>query len=443
MSMWSRVRSWFGPRAEDGETEFRQDRPADPPTRLPSGMQVSGAPQWDSYYEHPGRKLNPAKLLAAYDLADDGEPIEMLDIFADRIEADASLRGDLENRVDSVARKTWQLQEGGDSAEDKKAAQMLEERLRLVPNLLETFEHQLRFNWYGWSATEIDWRRVEGVAAPVWFENVLHRRFRFDPNDRLLLVTKSSLRGEPLRRGKWWVSARSGRRKSSSGLMRTCAWWSMFKSYAVRDWLVWANRFGIPSVYGVYDGEAQPEDIATLKKAVKALGRDGWSVFSDACKIVVEQATQGGKATDVHGAMTELCDGQNAKLVNGATLMTSTGGPGSFALGKVHADRGFSLLSGDASRLSESFEAAVGLPFVRYNGLSARPPRLKIHLVQDQSPETRAKVFAMARNEIGVALDEDQVRQELQLKAPTGKALLPPATPQKGADDGDGAEEAA
>lgn len=286
MSLWSRVRSWFGSGTKDAEVgELAQPKPDPVPDRPPLAFK-RGDPMFEGFAmsTHAGRNLNPARLLAAYDMAELGDPREQCDIFEDRIEVDAHLRSLLETRVDAVARKPWVVQEGGDAPADRTAARLLEERLRLVPNFIETLEHQLRFNWYGYSATEIDWALVDGFISPTWFENVAPQSFRFDPatDEPFLLTTRNIGLGEPLLAGRWWFTARTGRRTAATGYMRTAAWWSMFKGFGVRDWMVWARRFGIPSVHGKHADDATPEDIAALKKAAQNLGRDGWAVFNDA-----------------------------------------------------------------------------------------------------------------------------------------------------------------
>ncbi len=396
----------------------------------PRGRQVVSYPVFDRWVEHPGRRLTLARIFASYNTAEEGDPQWQCDIFDDRIEADAHLRSLLETRVDSVARKPWIIQEGGDDPADKEAAKLLEDALRLVPNFIETLEHQLRFNWYGYSGSEIKWEKKDGLIVPTWFVNVPHRRFRFDELDRPRLQVEGNVDGELLRQGSWWFTCRAGRILAASGLMRTATIWSFFKTSSIRDWLVWANRYGIPMVTGTYNQlESQPEEINVLKKAVKALGTDGWAVFSDLCKITITEVQAGGKAEDVHGALCNLCDAQNSKLLAGATLVMEGGSHGSYAQSRVHENRSFDLIAGDAERLGQAFEQAIGVPFVKWNGFKARPPRLKLQIIRDMTPEGRAKIFVTALNELRLPLDEDQVRQELQLKSPAGAALQPPAQP--------------
>lgn len=410
------------------------ERPAALPAKEPTKRQAVYYPVFDRWSAHPGRKLTTAKLVAAYNSAELGYPADQCDIFDDREEADGHLRAQLGGRIQRVARKEWIVQAGGEADVDREAAKLLERQLRRT-NIIETFEHQLTSNGRGWSLSEIHWERVKGLrpgmelAVPVWFDNVPHRRFQFDDFDRPLLVTRSGAYPEPLVSGRWWYTPLSGRCVAAAGLMRTAAWWSHFKTMTMRDWLVFANRFGIPLVYGQYEDNASDEDKDILKKAVQVLGSDGWAVFSEAAKITIAEANKTGGTGEVHQALLNVCNSEISKLIDGATLTTETQGPGSYALGTEHSGRSFELRTGDAGWLSNSFERYVGRPFCEFNSIPAEPPRLKFHLVRDEDPEKRAKVFDMALNKLRIPLDADQVRQELQLKAPSGEALEPPAAP--------------
>lgn len=374
---------------------------------------------------HPGYGLTMRSLLAIYRMAEMGEPEMQCDLFDDKIEADAHLRSQLEARRDAVAGKPWIIQAGGDTVADKKAAKQLEEALRLVPNFAETLSHQCEAKWYGWSATEIDWDYRDGLFVPAWFANVKHRRFRFDPDGYPLLTSTANPDGEYLEPGKWWITyAGSWENAVRAGLMRTAAIWSLFKTMAFRDWVIFAERFGMPYVTGEHAPTATAEDKKTLDRALAMLGKEGWARFSNLCKIVVHWVEGGGKSSDVHGAIAQACNAENSKLVTGATLTSETGGPGSFALGTVHADEAYDRRAGDGEKVSLRFEQDLGAAFVHFNGMKARPPRIKISVVRDLKPETRAKIADILANNLGLELDEEQIRQEFGFKAPAeGKGL--------------------
>jgi phage gp29-like protein len=371
--------------------------------------------------------LSIGSLLASYEEADDGYPENMCDLFSQRIMVDAHLRAVLGNRRESVARKPWVLQEGGDSPADKQAAVNLESALRDVPGFTAVLEHQLTANPFGWALSEIDWQRVGGLAVPVGIENAPQRRFRFDrKTDTPLLLTKpTDIDGVPLIPGKWWYTHRTDTPLiASSGLMRTAAIWSHFKSLSVRDWLVFADRFGLPYVLGKYEEQVSPEDKATLEAAVAAVGTDGYATVSEACEIALTEAKTGGRAEDVHGSLVTLCDLQISKLIAGATLVQETTGQASYAIGRVHQNTNFALLLGDAGWLAESFADCIGRPFVKFNNLKARPPRLKMYLALDVSIKEQVQIASICANELGMEIDEEQIRDLTLLRRPQGTPLV-------------------
>jgi len=101
-------------------------------------------------------------------------------------------------------------------------------------------------------------------------------------------------------------------------------------------------------------------------------------------------------------------DTQITKLITGSVLMADGGDGGSYAQSKVQQGVRFQITLADALRLSRSFEQAVGVPFVRYNGLEARAPRLKIHVVRDVDPATRMDLYCRGVNELGLDIDSEQ-----------------------------------
>lgn len=396
--------------------------------------------RWSAY---TGHGLSVAKLISSYREADDGYPEAQCSIFEDRIEVDAHLAAVLASRREGVAWKQWTIQEGGDTDADKAVATQLEDALRMVPHFRGVLEHQLLAIPYGYAGTEIVWGRRNGLTVPVGFERVPVRRFVFDENDDpRLRYDAGDIDGHRLRPGSWWWGQRSGRLASRAGLMRTAALWSHFKSIGVRDWLVFADRFGIPYVTAHYDDPNITEEEKNIAElACQNLGTDGYAIMSEGIKLAIHQATTGGSASDVHGALVSLCDAQISKLVDGATLNTESKGNGSYAIGRVHQTRSHDHKKNDAEWLSESFEACVSIPFIHFNGITgARPPQLKMHLGLDLTVTEHVDIAAKCVNELGMPVDEDQIRQMTGLRKPTGAALtgrsVSEAPQEKGPSDG-------
>lgn len=417
----------FDPRLR-GKDALAQIRPRPLGERVPRGRQYTFDQSIERRFatsQTTGAHIT--QITNAYAEAENGFVERMVDLFEKRIESDAHLRAALDNRNEAVSQKPWTIEPGAaagaETQADRDAASELERRLRMVPNFVATLEHQLTFQPYGWAASEITWELIDGIAAPAWFQDISHRRFRFaQETDEQLLRTIETPNGVEMTPGKWWWTCRRGRLTATSGLMRTLLWWSTFKIIAMRDWMIFAERFGIPYVSGQYDPEIHDEDKEVLRSAVRDLGSDGFAIFSKAAEIVIHETAQSRNANNaegIHGTIVGVCDNQISFLVEGATLVSSVDGPGSHALGKVHQNRYFDILLGDAERLSQSFEANVGLPFVRFNGLNARPPRLKMHLGLNLSLQDQVDItIKLANNLEGFLVDEEQMRAITLVRKP-------------------------
>lgn len=416
------------------DAQLRQTRPQPLPAEPPRRQQVRSYPVFDRWTAHPGKKLTIAKINQAFRLAEDGWPETQCDLFDDKIEVDGHLRAVLDSRRDAVAGKDWIVRPGGDAEVDKFAASELERALKRVPNITETYEHQLSSVGYGYAMSEIVWERAGGLfkgvplAVPVWFDNVAKRRFQFGDRDEPLLLQPNKSEGERLRPGKWWVTTRAGRLAARAGLMRTAIWWSHFKTMGFRDWMVLANRFGIPYVYAQYEDPIDDEEKEAAKQAVRMLGSDGWAIFSNAIEIKIAEMTKTGGSGELHDRLISVCNTEISKLIDGTTLGIETPSTyGSYAASRETGGRTFELRVGDANRLARSFATKVGRMFVEFNNIPAEPPRLLFRLVRDDNPLVRGQVFDLARNKLGMRLDEDEVRNDLQIKAVTGNAIEPPA----------------
>ncbi len=405
----------------------------EPPKPLPAqpprpGVVAVSMPRADVFVDHAGWGLTADTIRAAFRMAELGWPQRQCDIFDDVIERDGHTRSLIEGRVDAVAGKSWIVQAGGDSEADAVAAKQLEDAMRRIPDIGQVWEHLLTAPFFGYAAAEMDWDRLDDLAVPVHFALVPHRRFKLVPgtNEPRLLTETNNLEGEPLAPGKWVFATRRHRTLVRAGSMRSVTWWAWLKSLSVRDWQIFASRFGLPFVIGLHGHDANEEEKAKIREAVLSFGKHGGALLPDDTKIEVKEpaSVSSGTGMSVHPGLVQLANQEISKLISGATLTSGEGSSvGSYALGKVHQDRSFDLTLGDAERMANWFQTCVGAPYVRFNGLAARPPRLKFRVVREVDPLVRIQIASIFANELGGELDEDQLRTENDFKAPTGKAL--------------------
>lgn len=375
----------------------------------------------DVYSDRPGYGLTPERVFRIFRDAEMGMTTTQCNLFEDVLENDGHLQGLVNNRIETLAGKEW-LVKSGDPLDDvgKLAADKLGAAMRRA-NTFQLIEHQLAAFWIGWAASEPVWQFIDGWWTPTWFVNMPAQRFCFphDSDELRLTSVTNPYPGEPLM-PHWMVNMTRHRRLARGGAGRCATWWSVFKRMSVRDWIVFAEKFGIPIPMGIYQERAGDESRRVVEQAVIDIGEAGQAVMSELCKIVfAEVPLRGGDAAALHPSIVALCNAELSKLITGATLSVETGGPGSFALGKVHENRGLALLVYDAQRLKNTFRSTIGRDFMRLNGLAGRPePELELQVLPESDPLTRARVASILANELDMTLDETQLRQEFKFRAP-------------------------
>lgn len=403
--------------------------------------------------EHPAVGLTPQLLLAIFNLAEDGYPALQCDTFKGLLETDGTLRDLFEHRAQEGAAAPYTLSAvGGDGLSEEAAAVLAGELAGLA--MPDTFEHLIdESNRGGYGVSEIDWdaKRIDGRwwNVPVNFADVPSRRFCIDvKTDELKLTTADHFEGVPLPPGKMWINRRRGT-LARAGLMRTAAWYALFKRYGTRDWVVFAEKFGIPLPIFKYQtgGTDAAKSIAVAEKALKQFGKAGGAVLPDTVEHEIVESGKAGGSQGVHGSLIEFCNGEMSKLVSGGTLAGDNAGSGgaSYALGNVHAQNKHRKVVSDVRRLGTSFGRCVVLPFLAYNSLrgKVRPPVLELHVVRDQGPKEFLAAAKTMRNDLGIPVSTSQLRRVTGVQAPLDQADAAPGKPAPAPTPAGGNKEAA
>lgn len=394
-------------------------KPSDLPDAPSMALQTKSWPVFDDNVTHPGYGLEPRTLNAIFRGAEQGLLWRQADLYDDLIESDGHLRSLIESRRDAVSSKDWVIQPGAPDHASIAAAESLSRQLRDSLNFHRFVEHQLTSPYYGFAASEVEWGVVEREYQPIVFHNVSHRRFMLASGNQLELIVSGS-KSVPLNAGQWAVSQRPHHNLARAGLLRTAAWWALFKRMSVRDWVVFAERFGIPFAIGVYEDRAGEDAKKALEDALAQLGNAGQVVVHEATKIVFSDVAQRVGNTTVHFDLIKLCEAQMSKLINGATQNVEQGSSGSYAQAVVHETRAYELARADANALAAMFIQDVGRPFIRFNGYpeGTAPPRLKMQVFQEMDPSTRSHVASRVANELGGEIDRGQLYDDLGLRLP-------------------------
>lgn len=386
----------------------------------PRGIATRHLEGFDQSIQHPEFGLEPDVVISIYRQAEQGWSCTQADLFQGVLENDGHLRATVEGRINAVAGKSWQVLPGGDDGQSIAAAAMLDATLKIT-NFGEQLSHMLGARPIGWSGVEIIWDRVGPDILPVWFLDVPTRRFSFNSRDAPELINELSSRTDPLEPGKW-IFTRSkgifGGRTARNGLLRTATWYALFKKWSWRDWVIYAEKFGIPLVVGRYKAGALEDEKAILEEAVEDIGEAGQATMSEETNIEITEAQRGGDSNGLHRSIVKEANEELSKLITGSTLTMSTGGNGSFAQASVHANTSFANVQADEKMLRDSVAMNLFRPFLEWNGFTqAKVPRLVVHISQETDGIARAKEVDMLQA-MGMEIDSEQMREEFHLRVP-------------------------
>ena len=205
-----------------------------------------------------------------------------------------------------------------------------------------------------------------------------------------------------------------------NGLARLVAVMYMLKSFTVRDWWAFGEKFGLPITVGKYGNNASAEDIQTLIDAIASLASDAGCAIPQSMQIDMQETAsrQGGGV--LFESMAEWCDAQTSKAVLGQTMTTDDGSSQSQA--NVHNDVRMDIARWDARQLENTLNEFLVRPFIMLNyGIQDNYPRvcLRINEPEDLKALVEALVPMIDR---GMEVQVSEVRDKFGLSEPEAGA---------------------
>lgn len=195
----------------------------------------------------------------------------------------------------------------------------------------------------------------------------------------------------------------------------------MCKAWAWRDWMAFADIYGLPLRVGRYGPAATEADIGKLMAAVANLGSDAAAVMPESVRIEFQQAANAAGAGDFFERLTAFWDKQISKGVLGQTMTADDGA--SLSQAQVHQIVRLDIMTADARALSNTLQRDLVKPFCDLNFGPGPLPRLA--LAAPKPENTAALVEALSRLvPLGLAVEQSVIRDKLGLPDPDADSLI-------------------
>ena len=370
--------------------------------------------------------LTPQRLANILQAAAEGSAHDYLTLAEEMEERDLHYASVLGTRKLAVSGLNIRIEAATDETEDVRRADALNEVVT-SPDFGELQADLTDALGKGYAVSEIIWDRSGKTWNPSRFESRDPRFFMFDREtgrELRLLDDDNVFDGIPLEPYKFIVHLpriRSGL-PIRGGLARLGAVGYMCKAWTWKDWMGFADIFGMPMRVGRYGPGASKDDIQTLMSAVANLGSDAAAVIPDSMRIDFTQAANVAGAGDFFKGLAEWWDKQISKAVIGQTMSSDDGS--SLAQAKVHNEVRLDLLQADAKAESNTLNRHFVRPWCDLNFAPGRPyPKLIIDVPQPE--DTKLLVDALtALVPLGLRVEQSVIRDRLKIPEPAKGAEL-------------------
>ncbi|MDZ7870772.1 MAG: DUF935 family protein [Rheinheimera sp.] len=290
----------------------------------------------------------------------------------------------------AVIGKTWQVDAGGTSRQDKKAAEFMREQLNNV-GWDRVTDRMLFGVYYGFAVSEAMYVRDGAYIALEDIKVRDRRRFGYDGLGLLRMKTPQQPMGELMPERKFWSFATGADHDDDPygiGLGHWLYWPAFFKRNGLKYWLLFLEKFGQPTAKGTYGHNATPEQRQKLLQALSAISTDSGITIPEGMEIELIEAARSGTADYV--ALYDRMDAAIAKVILGQTASTQ-GSPGKLGNDELQGDVRLDLIKADSDLVCESFNRSVVKWLVEWNFPGAELPRVYRNIEPAEDLTARAE----------------------------------------------------
>ncbi len=367
----------------------------------------------------------------------------------DEVERDAHAGSVLQQRILAVVGKEWEIIPAKSARKLGRPASTTQEQVvaDFVSSVLENCnfdqarQELLKAILYGFYCTEIIW-----FSSPAGGDLTIKkligkhpRRFSFTSERELRLLTLSSMiEGEVLPDRKFILfTYGDSDNPYGQGLGRRLWWPVWFKKNGIKFWMIFLEKFGMPTPVGKYPPGAGPEDKKKLREAVEAIQTDTGLTFPDTMDIEFLEASRTGTAS-----YEELCaymDRQISKAVLGQTASTE-GTPGKLGNEQSQENVRQELIEADADLLDGCLNESLVRWIVDYNfpGVTTYP-KIKTFAHAKPNLKAQSEIDKTLAADIGLPIGVNYFYETYGIPMPAeGEALVKPSSPQSFPGNGAG-----
>lgn len=351
----------------------------------------------------------------------------------DEAERDPHVSAVLQTRILSVIGKRWDVVPPGDNPSDEARiiADFVKKALSEI-NFMQSCREILSGILYGFSVSEIIWQIIRdrsGVRSvrivPETIRGKHPNRFIFTPDRQLRLLTPESMvEGHRVPERKFIVfSFGASDNPYGKGLGQKLWWPVWFKKNCIKFWLVFLEKYGMPTVVGKYPAGTPKDQQEAMMDAIEAIQTETGIKIPETMAIELLEAKRSGAVT--YDALCDYMDRQISKTVLGQTLTTDVGRHGSYAASQTHESVRYDILKADADLLCECLNGSLIRWIVDFNFPDVvEYPVIRFDIRPEPDLKTMAERDAILIRDIGLPVSYKYFYKTYNIPVPEDREAL-------------------
>ena len=388
--------------------------------KRPEVRELAAARVTDRYSEYPSDGLTPVRLAEIFREADAGDVLWQMELFEEMEEKDPHLFSQLQTRKNAVTGLDFEIIPFGDEPRDRETADFVREQISSIEGFEDVETDLLDAIGKGFAVSEIMWDYDDGHVVVREIRNRHQKRFFWDGTDDSFRVrTEEAPEGTLLPQNKFIVHryrARSGH-AARAGILRVVAWMYLFKNYDLKDWISFAEVYGLPLRLGRYQPGASAEEKAALMQALVQIGADAAGIIPDGTSIDFI-TTEKSSSADLYERLARYCDEQVSKAILGQTLTSDSGG-GSYAQSRTHNEVRHDLTVADCKALASTLRRDLLRPLCIFNfGEDRRIPYIRFDCGESQDLTQTAEILGTLIGKTGLRVPASFIYRKFSIPVP-------------------------
>lgn len=213
--------------------------------------------------------------------------------------SDEEVKSAFTQRQDALISREIKVEAGGERPIDIEAADAM--RLQIESLGFDRVTRLMHYGvFYGYAVAEL----IYGVRDNLlWFDEIKvrdRRRFRFSPTGELRLLTPQNMTaGEPCPAPYFWSFATGADHDDEPygmGLAHWLYWPTFFKRNDIKFWLIFLDKFGMPTVAGKHPEGATEKQKRDLLALTRAISTDSGVIMPEGMAVEMLGAARSGAA---------------------------------------------------------------------------------------------------------------------------------------------------